>query len=155
MSGLTSSLSISNIFFQFNWILILKVVEFRRRINHNLKRNYLKLFLYLFLFVCLVGLSLPDYHSSITSHKGESWRLVRIMCYVFPRMNTQQISGQCWGSEWYSKWYFCSDFDPNPGEDKRPNICTFLENNLGFGDLWWLLGLVQLSPLLPLLVLYR
>ena len=47
----------------------------------------------------------------------------------------------------------CLDFGSS--EDTRSYTCLFLANNLGFGDLWWLLGLVQLSPLLPLLVLYR
>ena len=37
----------------------------------------------------------------------------------------------------------------------RSGLCTFLANNLGFGDLWWLLGLLQLSALLPLLVFYK
>ena len=54
--------------------------------------------------------------------------------------------------------YILLDFGPNSsvaGEDTRSGICLFLENNLGLGDFWWLLGLLQLSPLLPLLVLYR
>ena len=57
----------------------------------------------------------------------------------------------------------CSDFPPDSpgggGEDSAPgprsSLCLFLDTNLGFGELWWLLGLLQLTPLLPLLVLYR
>ena len=37
----------------------------------------------------------------------------------------------------------------------RSSLCSFLSNNLGFGNLWWLIGLLQFTPLLPFLVFYR
>ena len=39
--------------------------------------------------------------------------------------------------------------------DARSSLCRFLDENLGFRELWWLLGLIQITPLFPLLVLYR
>ena len=34
-------------------------------------------------------------------------------------------------------------------------MCGLLSSNLGLGGLWWLVGLLQLSALLPLLLLHR
>jgi len=49
--------------------------------------------------------------------------------------------------------YYDTDFsDPSP---QVSSFCSFLSSNLGLGNLWWLAGLIQLSALLPLLVLYR
>ena len=49
---------------------------------------------------------------------------------------------------------FTEEFPSFP-QEVRSSFCTFLASNLGFGDLWWLLGLIQLSALLPLLVFYK
>lgn len=39
--------------------------------------------------------------------------------------------------------------------NEASKFCQLVENNLGFGNLWWLLGLIQLTLFLPLLVFHR
>ena len=96
--------------------------------------------------MCWLGLSLSDYYSSITSHKegkdGQNNVSSNDYVHILSFSDNNNAIALIY-------------LDFGSTEDTRSYTCLFLDNNLGFGDLWWLLGLVQLSPLFPLLVLYR